>query len=380
MTLTAPQRRVIDALREAQRFSDRVSARSDAARRANETRQAARDVAILRGGHFSGAPKNDVREAVVDFLAEWTRPGEAVGDLLGPGWSTLALEAKGLRVVAAENCGWSARLLDKDRGRAIRAAQAIKPDVEIGDFARIIPKIRTANYDTCGPYLEPTSRDVRAMAAAELRAFVVTVLFSRVEGMKGKPDSHYRRMAKVGLEEDAQDYKIERVIEYRGESNLPMGVFFLRRYGAEKFIASACHPTREAFFGGPECKQCYRQRQKERRATCHPDRQWTTAQGEWHRRCDECYLREKPEQRAICHPHKPRQAHGLCAKCYVVWQRYAASGRAKTASDRRVRDIVAAWDEARRRRAQRSPQGRWELRNQLTQDTARLIAAYGQVA
>lgn len=206
-----------------------MNAGSEAARKANETRRTRADIATLRG-HFTGAPKSSVRDEVVAFLAEYTRPGERVGDLLGPAWSALALKAAGLDVVAAENCAWSSRVLGS-RERAAAAARQMAADgkftVSLSPFAAIISSVTTAFYDPCGPYLEPTSRDVRAMARRGLRAFVVTVLFSRVEGMKGKPASHYRRLAEVGLAEDAPDYSVQNVVEYRGESGLPMAAFFL---------------------------------------------------------------------------------------------------------------------------------------------------------
>jgi hypothetical protein len=229
--------------------------RSDAARRANETRklrapEVEADIAVLRGGHFTGLPKSEVRQEVVRFLAEHTREGEAVGDLLGPGWSALALREAGMAVISAETCEWSGRVLG-DRARAERAARRMAADggfvVELAPFAKIVPSVRTAFYDTCGPYLEPSSRDVRAMAQAELSAFVVTVLFSRVEGMRGKSPEHYRRMAEVGLEIDAPAYRIVKVCEYRGESNLPMAAFFLLRAGTEVTIAPRRANWRERY-------------------------------------------------------------------------------------------------------------------------------------
>lgn len=217
--------------------------RSDAARRANASRRSriTRDVDALRDGHFTGDAKSEVREQVVSFLKEYTPNRKAVGDLLGPGWSSAALHAAGMRVLAVDDCSWSSVVLGGDRTRAEKAARRIAKEcgvrLRIGPFRSIVGNVESAFYDSCGPYLAPTSRDVRAMASANLRAFVVTVLFARVEGMKGKPPEHYRRLAEVGLEVDAPNYDIERVIEYRGESNLPMAAFFLLRKGVRPFVS-----------------------------------------------------------------------------------------------------------------------------------------------
>jgi hypothetical protein len=182
-----------------------------------------------------------------------------VGDLLGPGWSAEALTRRGLRVLAAESCKWTGRVIG-DQKLAAAAARRMGREggfaVHIGNFQSILPKVSTANYDSCGPYLAPTSRDVQAMYDHDLRAFVVTCLLSRVEGMRGKDDAHYLRMAEVGLSVDAPGYWVEQTIRYRGDRNLPMAAFFVVRKGASEYTLepgpeTSCdicgHPVRYHF-------------------------------------------------------------------------------------------------------------------------------------
>ena len=199
------------------------------AARANRTRQEWAAIATLRDGHFTGTPKDPVRDQVLDFLQPYTEDG-AMGDLLGPGWSALAATERGIRVIAAEDCSWSGRVLG-DRELAKRAALRMGADggfeVRTASFGRIISDCTTANYDPCGPPSEKWDKDIRRMAEAGLRAFAATALLSRVDGMKGIGEKGYIRLAKMSLEDNAPAYRLVEVIEYRGESNLPMAVFLV---------------------------------------------------------------------------------------------------------------------------------------------------------
>lgn len=205
-----------------------MSGAPDAARKANATRQEREAIARLRGGHFTKADKNEVREVVLDYLQRYMEPGEVMGDLLGPGWSARSAVARGMRVMAAEDCSFTARVLG-DREMAKRVALRMGAEegygVSIGPFSKIVSSVTTAFYDPCGPSSPRWARDVTAMAQAGVRAFAATVLLSRVDGAKGLGEDAYVYVAERLLRGAAPGYHLERTLRYKGDANLPMAVF-----------------------------------------------------------------------------------------------------------------------------------------------------------
>ncbi len=211
--------------------------RSEAARRANETRRRRSeldvDLAALRE-HFTSAPKSEARDKTVAFLARFTRPGGTVGDLLGPGWSAEALHAAGLDVLAVDNLVWPKRFIpNASRARAAveELAAQIGCRLHVGEFHDVIDQMASANYDACGPYHDgsPQQRDVLAMAKAGLDCFAVTVLWSRNPGMKERGPDQYDVLHRVLLRRDSTGYRIWDVITYPGKQNVTVGVYLLLR-------------------------------------------------------------------------------------------------------------------------------------------------------
>lgn len=224
-----------------------LSSRSEAARRANETRRFATAVNDLRA--FASFHKNGIRETVADFLLPY---GGLIGDLHGAdGASARLFASRGADVVSAEDGRYLVKLtgLPESALRGALALMAKQGGYELywGDFTDVLPSCRTAFYDPCGPYLAPTSRVVRAMAHAKLKAFALTVELSRVDGGRGKGPGHYLRWAEVGLHEDAPYYRVEQSIEYQGVASIPMAVFLVSRSPlADRFEDPEGYALREA--------------------------------------------------------------------------------------------------------------------------------------
>lgn len=215
--------------------SEAVNRRTLAARRANETRRARALAAHL----FAMEPfdKDPVRVEVADFLGKYGRG--PVADLHGPtGASARILAERDFRkVISCDTGGYTAGRIGVPRERLMEAwrwmADEAGYDFHDGDIKDVLPSCRLAYVDVCGPYEEPTSALVRAIADAGLWAFALTVELSRTTGGRDRGEEWYLRHALLRLQEDAPDYRVARdPLVYRGVSNIPMSVWFMARMNA----------------------------------------------------------------------------------------------------------------------------------------------------
>lgn len=221
--------------------------RSAAAYMANRTRRINAAAEQLRAlPQFTSADKSRVRSEAITFLAQFGGP---CGDLHGPsGQSALESVKAGMEVISCENLSFLSSRVDLPRSDVAFALRKMAQEggyrLHIGDFIDIVPQLRVAFFDACGPLAvdTPSERSVLAMVEHRLAAFAVTVMLSRVEGVKEKgskalSDRYYIALAKAVLGEDAPGYRIVKVLRYRGEQNVPFAVFLLQRMVC---VASGC--------------------------------------------------------------------------------------------------------------------------------------------
>lgn len=206
-----------------------LAIRSDAARRANVTRRGRELAAQL--AVTDDFDKDPIRETVADFLAPF---GGTVGDLHGAtGASARAFLRRGVSVISADDGRYLVKKVDAPRDVVLSALGQMADQHGYrfypGDLADVLSLCTSVFFDPCGPYLAPTSQMVQAIAAADLRAFAVTVELSRIEGGRGKGEAHYMRWAQVGLAEDAPQYEVVATHRYAGAAAIPMAVFLLER-------------------------------------------------------------------------------------------------------------------------------------------------------
>lgn len=233
-----------------------TAVRSEAARRANETRRARLDAELLRGA-WDGPKRAVVTEHVIPFLLEHTSPAGIVGDLLGGAGSAAEMTAAGLRVLSVDDLDFAVTKLHIPRPRAERAAQMLAESAGVVEFVRgqfidYLDRMETAFYDGCGNLYagSPTARVIQAAGRRGMPAIAVTIELSQVEGTKqafpdGAKREHYLTLAEVVVRR-VSNYRLVDAIPYMGRAGvIPMAVLLLCQ--VKRFGGGGCYSCKKRY-------------------------------------------------------------------------------------------------------------------------------------